>query len=43
MTKYKVITLPLAEEDIADQKESIAFELKGPETGVNMVRRFRLG
>ncbi len=26
MTKYKVITLPLAEEDIADQTDYIAFE-----------------
>lgn len=30
MTKYKVITLPLAEEDIADQTDYIAFELKSP-------------
>ena len=41
MTKYKVITLPLAEEDIADQTDYIAFELKSPETAVNMVRGFR--
>ena len=41
MTKYKVITLPLAEEDIADQTDYIAFELKSPETAVNMVNGFR--
>lgn len=41
MTKYKVITLPLAEEDISDQMDYITFELKSPETAVNMVRGFR--
>ncbi|MBQ8597127.1 MAG: type II toxin-antitoxin system RelE/ParE family toxin [Lachnospiraceae bacterium] len=41
MSKYKVITLPLAEEDIADQTDYIAFELKAPETAINMVRGFR--
>ncbi|EOS34664.1 hypothetical protein C804_01497 [Lachnospiraceae bacterium A4] len=41
MIEYKVITLPLAEEDIADQTDYIAFELKSPETAVNMVRGFR--
>ena len=41
MTKYKVITLPLAEEDIADQTDYIAFELKSSETAVNMVKGFR--
>lgn len=41
MKEYKVITLPLAEEDIADQTDYIAFELKSPETAVNMVRGFR--
>ena len=35
MTEYKVITLPLAEVDIADQTDYIAFELKSPETAVN--------
>ena len=40
-TNDKVITLPLAEEDIADQTDYIAFELKSPETAVNMVRGFR--
>ncbi len=39
--EYKVVTLPLAEEDIADQTDYIAFELKSPETAVNMVRGFR--
>lgn len=41
MIEYKVITLPLAEEDIADQTDYIAFVLKSPETAVNMVRGFR--
>ena len=41
MKEYKVVTLPLAEEDIADQTDYIAFELKSPETAVNMVRGFR--
>ena len=41
MAEYKVITLPLAEEDIADQTDYIAFELKSPETAMNMVRGFR--
>ncbi|EOT27102.1 hypothetical protein C805_01209 [Eubacterium sp. 14-2] len=41
MTKYKVIPLPLAEGDIADQTDYIAFELKSPETVVNMVKGIR--
>ena len=41
MAAYKVITLPLAEEDIADQTDYIAFDLKSPETAINMVRGFR--
>lgn len=41
MTEYKVITLPLAEEDIVDQTDYIAFELKSPEIVVNMVRGFK--
>lgn len=41
MKEYKVITLPLAEEDIADQTDYIAFELKSPETAINMVKGFR--
>ena len=41
MTEYKVITLPLAEADITDQTDYIAFELKSPETAVNMARGFR--
>ena len=38
MKEYKVVTLPLAEEDIADQTDYIAFELKSPKTAVNMVK-----
>lgn len=34
----KVIILPLAEKDIADQTDYIAFELKSPETAVNMAK-----
>ncbi len=41
MLEYKVITLPLAEKDIAEQTDYIAFELKAPETAMNMVRGFR--
>ena len=41
MKEYKVVTLPLAEEDIADQTDYIAFELKSPETAVSMVKGFR--
>ena len=41
MIEYKVIILPLAEEDIADQTDYIAFELKSPETAINMVRGFK--
>ena len=41
MKEYKVVTLPLAEEDIADQTDYIAFELRSPETAVNMVKAFR--
>ncbi|MBD5105657.1 MAG: hypothetical protein HDT41_01510 [Lachnospiraceae bacterium] len=41
MIEYKVITLPLAEEDIADQTDYIAFELKPPETAINTVRGFK--
>ena len=41
MYNYQVITLPLAEEDIADQTDYIAYDLKSPETAINMVRGFR--
>lgn len=41
MKKYKVIILPLAEEDITEQTDYIAFELKSPETAMNMARGFR--
>ena len=36
-----MITLPLAEKDIANQTSYIAFELKTPETAISMVRGFR--
>ena len=41
MTEYKVIILPLAEEDIADQTDYIAFVLKSSETAIHMVKGFR--
>lgn len=41
MAEYKVITLPLAEEDIADLTDYIAYDLKSQETALNMVRGFR--
>lgn len=41
MTEYKVITLPLAEEDIVNQTDYIAYELKSPETAINMVKGFK--
>lgn len=41
MSEYKVIILPLAEEDIEDQTNYIAYELKSPETAMNMARGFR--
>ncbi len=40
MIEYKVITLPLAEVDIADQTDYIAFELRSPEIAINIVRGF---
>lgn len=39
MPEYKVVTLPLAESDIADQ---IAYELKAPETAISMVKVFKI-
>lgn len=41
MTEYKVVILPLAEEDIADQTDYIAYDLKSPETAINMVKGFK--
>ena len=41
MHNYKVITLPMAEDDIQDQTDYIAFDLKSPETAINMARGFR--
>ena len=40
MTEYKVIILPLAEEDIIDQTDYIAFELKSPETALKKFKNF---
>ena len=38
---YKVITVPLAEKDIIEQADYIAFEFRAPETAVNIVRGLR--
>ena len=40
MTEYKVIILPLAEEDIIDQTDYIAFELKAKETALKKFKNF---
>lgn len=41
MSKYKVFTLPLAERDIAEQTDYIAYELKATETAIKMIKGFR--
>ena len=41
MAEYKVIILPLAEEDIVDLADYIACDLKSQETALNMVRGLR--
>lgn len=41
VSKYKVFTLPLAERDIAEQADYIAYELRTPETAIKMVKGFR--
>lgn len=41
MRNYKVIILPMAEDDIIDQTDYIAFDLKSPEARINMARGFR--
>lgn len=41
MSKYKVFTLPLAERDIAEQTDYIAYELKTPDTAIKMIEGFR--
>lgn len=38
---YKVITLPLAEEDIVNNTDYIAFEKKAPETALRLAMGFR--
>jgi len=39
--RYKVETLPLAEEDIANHTDYIAFELNAPETAIRIARGLR--
>jgi plasmid stabilization system protein ParE len=41
MLDYKVIILPMAEDDITDQTDYIAFNLKSPETALNLANGFR--
>ena len=41
MIEYKVIILPLAEDDIAEQTEYIAFKYKAQETAIKLVKGFR--
>ena len=41
MILYNVNILPMAEEDIANQTDYIAFELKAPETAVKIARGLR--
>ena len=41
MHRYKVETLPLAEDDIANQTDYIAFELSAPETAIRIARGLR--
>lgn len=41
MYRYRVETLPLAEDDIANQTDYIAFELSAPETAIRIARRLR--
>ena len=41
MFRYKVETLPLAEDDIANQTDYIAFELNAPETAIRIARGLR--
>ena len=41
MIAYKVITQSLAEEDVAEKTDYIAFELNSPKTANNMVREFK--
>ena len=41
MYRYKIETLPLAEDDIANQTDYIAFELNSPETAIRIARGLR--
>lgn len=41
VSEYKVVTLPLAEEDIAECTDYIAYELKNVEAALNMASGFR--
>ena len=38
---YKIVILPLAEEDITACTDYIAYELRNPDAAVNMARGFR--
>lgn len=41
MFQYKVVILPLAEDDIVSQTDYIAFELNAPETAVKIAKGLR--
>ena len=41
MRMYKVLILPLAEEDIMNNTDYIAFEKKAPETALELAMGFR--
>ena len=41
MQMYKVLILPLAEEDIMNNTDYIAFEKKAPETALELAMGFR--
>ena len=41
MRMYKVLILPLAEEDIMNNTDYIAFEKKAPETSLELAMGFR--
>nr|WP_312577110.1 hypothetical protein [Sedimentibacter sp.] len=41
MINYKVVTLPVAEDDIRNQRDYTAFDLQSPETALKMVAGFR--
>ena len=41
MLKYEVVILPLAEQDIQDNTDYIAFKKKAPDTAIKLAKGFR--